>query len=180
MKRLICVAVVVVLLTGSVACIAAEDKAWRFGASWVRLSDTDVRNVLGDGWGIGAEYSFGDTFTDLTMPMDLSVAVSYKRFDDTFFGVGVSLDHTSVGLKWRAGSGASPAADGFYGGVGLGAAFLRAKVGVIDDSKTRFEWSVFGGANFAQSWYGEIGYNHVGDIEGTNLSNWAVTVGHRF
>lgn len=175
MKRLVCAAVVVVLLTGSVAAMAAEDKSWRVGASWIRLTESHLRSILGDGWGIGAEYSFGNLVDGLAVPMDLSGAVSYRHFSKS----SNSLNNASVGIKWRAGPGASPADDGFYGGVGLGAAFIQADIPSLDERTIRFQWSLFGGANFAEGWYGEVGYSHVGDGSFANFSNWIFTIGRR-
>jgi hypothetical protein len=176
MKKTICIMVAVVLILAAVSCLAQEQKTWRAGVAWTRLTDSTTREMLGDDWAVGIERSLGDTFNMANLQGDLSVAAFYKPFKKH----GIEFRDIFVGLRWRFGPGAKPDCDGFYGGALAGAAFLNADNGFEDMNKTNFEWGVLAGMNFAKTWYAEVGYNDPGGFWGADTANMSVTVGYRF
>ena len=176
MKRIICIAVAVVLVLAAASCFAQEQKTWRAGVAFTRFADSDTRDVLGDDWAVGIERSLGDTFAMANLQGDVSIAAFYKPFEKD----DVSLRDIFVGLRWRFGPGAKPDVDGIYAGALLGAAFLHADNGIETENATHVEWGALVGMNFAKSWYGELGYNDPGDILGFRTANFSATLGYRF
>lgn len=177
-KTIFCV--VLALMLASSAGFAQEvGKVWRAGVQWAHPMDSDTRDGIDDGWGLSAEYSFGNVLGGESMQTDLSAAISYKWFDDL-----AELKVLSLGAKWRAGTGASPDMDGFYGGVGAGIAWIDAESGGLSDDGTEFEWSVFAGMNFGMSWYAELAYSDTSSFdfvgEDVDTSMLTATVGYRF
>ncbi len=162
-----------------------HDRHWRLGASYVRLTDTGARDLFGDAWAVGGEYSFSDKLTDDDdIPDDISLAVQFRRFDNTVPGVNYTVDYSSYGLKWRKGPGARPECDGFYGGIGLAASMVRIKPAVYGggdaDGDTRFEWTLFGGCNFARCLYAEFGYSQIPKVNSVAFGQLVFTIGGRF
>lgn len=184
MKKTLCLAVLAVLALASECCLASNPMAWRLGGSYIRFADTGTRNVLGDGWSVGGEYSFLKPGMEEAMGGDVSVAISYKRFDNSITGVNYTMDRWSLGLKWRGGPGATPECDGLYGGVGVAAGMVRVEpsVNTLKDyeSRTSFEWRVFGGINAAKRFYAEIGYSRIPKLRNVELGDISFTVGLRF
>ena len=176
MKRIICIAVAVVLVLAAASCFAQEQKSWRAGVAFTRFADSDTRDVLGDDWAVGIERSLGDTFAMANLQGDVSVAAFYKPFEKE----GAKLRDIFIGLRGRFGPGARPDSDGIYAGALAGAAFLRAENGSDSEDAIHFEWGVLAGMNFAQSWYAEVGYNDPGDILGFDTANYNITLGYRF
>jgi len=163
----------------------AYNRHWRLGASYARLTDTGSRNLLGDAWAVVGEYSFTDQLTeDDDLPDDVSVTIQFRRFDDTVPGANYTVDYASYGLRWRKGPGAQPECDGFYGGIGLAAAMFRIKPAITGggagEGNTRFEWSLFGGCNFARCLYAEFGYSQIPPVNGVAFGQLLFTIGGRF
>ena len=183
MRIAVVLPVLIALVLGSPAF--AYNRHWRLGASYARLTDGGARNLFGDAWAVGGEYSFTDALTDDDIIRDdVSVAVQFRRFNNTVPGVNYTLDYSAYGLKWRKGPGATPGCDGFYGGIGVAAAVVRIKPAVngggASDGATKFEWSVFSGGNFAGCLFAEVGYSQIPKVNLVPLGQVFVTIGGRF
>jgi hypothetical protein len=171
------------LLSLSAQC---HQNHFRVGGSFVRLTAGSQREALGNGWGVGGEYSFTDALTpdEQIGGGDVAIAVSYRRFDHSTSGTDSLVDYTSFGMRWRGGAGAGPDTEGWYGGVGVAAAMLRIQnttgPSQRSDSAVKLECSIFGGANFARNAYAEIVYANVPQVQAAWLSNAMITVGVRF
>lgn len=165
---------------------AADCKYWRLGGSYIHLANSETNDLLGQGWGVGGEYSFTHALTpgERIGDGDVSIAVSYRRFDNTTPAANNTVDYTSFALKWRGGAGAFPSRDGLYAGVGVAAALLRIEPNPIDSGPhygvTKFEWSAFGGVNFARCLYIELGYNSIPRLGDLTFQQLTVTLGGRF
>jgi len=183
MRAAVALAALAVFLLGEPAC--AYNRHWRLGASYARLTDGGARSLFGDAWAVVGEYSFTDQLTeDDDIPDDVSLAIQFRRFDNTIPGVNYTVDYASYGLKWRKGPGAAPECDGFYGGIGLAAAMVRIKPAVYGggagDGDTRFEWTLFGGCNFARCLYAEFGYSQIPKVNNVAFGQILFTIGGRF
>lgn len=176
MRKWICLGIFLALALTSSASAISERKAWRVAASYSVLTTTAGSDTFGNAWGGGAEYSFSDRLTsDDYIPGDISFAVYYRQFRHDSAGVNNTANYTFVGLKWRGGAGANAGFDGLYGGVGAAAVWLSLdsdlRSAQQDQSVTKFEWSVFGGINFAHALYAEVSYSNISDfgIDGVNF-----------
>ena len=121
-------------------------------------------------------YSFSDRLTcDDALPGDISIAGYFRQFRHNSAGVVRTANYTSVSLKWRGGAGANAGSDGLYGGVGAGVVWvsINPEIQSVDQRQgvTKFEWSAFGGLNFARRLYAEVGYSNISDsgINGVNF-----------
>ena len=166
--------------------LAANGKYWRLGGSYIHIADSKTNDLLGQGWGVVGEYSFTDALDpeEQIGSGDVSIAVSYRRFDNTTLEARNTVDYTSFALKWRGGPGAFPSRDGLYAGVGAAAALLTIQPNPINSGPhygvTKFEWSALGGANFAKCLYVECGYNSIPRIGDLTFQQFTVTFGARF
>ena len=166
--------------------LAANCKYWRLGGSYIHIVNSKTRDLLEDGWGVVGEYSFTHALDpeEQIDGGDVSIAVSYRRFDNATPAAHNTVNYTSFALKWRGGPGAFPSRDGLYAGVGVAAALLNIQPNPIDFGPhygvTKFEWSALGGVNFAQCLYVELGYNSIPQIGDLTFQQFTVTVGGRF
>ena len=176
MRKWLCfVAFLAFAITSSAGAIS-EHKSWRVAASYSDLTTTRGSDTFGDAWGAGAEYSFSDRLTsDDYLPGDISIAAYYRQFRNDSEGTDRTANYTLIGLKWRGGAGANAGFEGLYGGVGAGVVWLSMDSDLRsteqDQGVTKFEWSVFGGVNFAHSLYAEVSYSNISDfgIDGVNF-----------
>lgn len=156
-------------------------KYWRFGASFDYLTSSEARDALSNGFNLQLERSFYQVESS-----DLSIVAGYRYFSGGNSTFDNRLNYYTLGFKWRFGPGANPTNDGFYGGIGVGAAFLDANIRInqaqLEAGKnvTHFEWTGLVGVNFAKSWYTEFGYSSPGDVRDVNLGNVSATLGYRF
>lgn len=155
MRYLIITATLLVFVSALPVQAVDCGKSWRVGATYSTLTSTETQDVFGNAWGGGFEYSFSKSLSpDEAIPGDISVALYFRRFDNTRNGVDRAINYGSFGLKWRGGAGANPGSDGLYGGVEAAAALLDIRPSVESSAShegvTKFEWSIFGGANFAR------------------------------
>ena len=166
--------------------LAADCKYWRLGGSYIHVVNSQTSDLLGQGWGVAGEYSFTHALDpeEQIGGGDVSFAVSYRRFDNTTPQARNTVDYTSFALKWRGGPGASPDCDGLYAGVGAAAAVLGIRPSPFDSGPhygvTKLEWSAFGGVNFAQRLYLELGYNSIPQFGNLTFQQFTVTFGGRF
>jgi hypothetical protein len=165
-------------------CSAELHKHWRLAGSYSIPAFSDTRDLAGDAWGVGFDYSFLGPDDDNSMGGDISIAVDYKRFSRNQVSESFSLNRVLIGLKWRAGAGATCETEGLYGGLGVGLALINSvssSAGVnVDNNRATLEWCVFGGANFARSWFIEAGYNSFGEFLDLNWGNADIRFGLRF
>lgn len=164
-----------------------RSKAWRFSGIWVHPLDSDTRDVVGDGWGAELEYSLGNPYSNFCNPVDFSLAASYRftsNDDDTYPSNEVDFKPSTLMAKTRYGAGAKPGCDGGYIGVGLGIARLAVDVDYegysLSDSTYKFVWSVFTGANFADTWFIEATYLKPSDWYDNDFSMFTAGLGVRF
>lgn len=185
MRALLLIGALLFLISGQ-QTHASDCKYWRLGGSYVHLVNENTRDIFGDAWGLVGEYSFNDALTsgERIGDGDLSIAVFYRRFDEEVPGVRNTADYTSFGFKWRGGAGASPSCDGLYAGVGVAAAMLRIQPDPFDGGPhygvVKFQYSVFGGVNFARCLYLEVGYTNIPQISDLNFQEFTATFGGRF
>jgi hypothetical protein len=172
-------------VTAQQPALAANCKYWRLGGSYIHIVNSKTSDLLGDGWGVVGEYSFTHALDpeEQIDGGDVSIAVSYRRFDNTTPEAYNTVDYTSFALKWRGGPGASPSRDGLYAGVGVAAALLRIQPNPINFGPhygvTKFEWSALGGGNFAGRLYVELSYNSIPQIGDLTFQQFTVTIGGR-
>ncbi|MCE5324046.1 outer membrane beta-barrel protein [bacterium] len=182
MQKILIIYLMIVFIPS--ACSAELQKHWRLAGSYSIPGFSDTRDLAGDAWGVGFDYSFLGPDDENSMGGDISVAVDYKRFSQNRASASFSLNRVLIGLKWRAGAGATCEKEGLYGGIGIGLALINSvdsPAGAnIDKSRATLEWSVFGGANFARSWFIEAGYNSFGEFLDFNWGNADVRFGLRF
>jgi hypothetical protein len=183
MRRLICVGAVLVLLLASAACMATDGNGWRVGASWVRFNDSTLSDVLGDGWGLAAEYSMGGNMNMCAPKRDVSVFASYRKFSNDYQHESVQFEFWTAGLKLRFGQGARVQNRGLYFGGGIGLAYVMGDQqfgGAYDGDWLKLEWSGLAGVNLGESWYAEFAYVNAGDISVSSTGTWQLTAGMRF
>ncbi len=186
MNRLLSVAALLALVLSADASMADRSRSWRLGASYARYAQCETRERLGDAWGLTGEYSFTEALDEGldAFSGDVSVCITYRRYENSYLGVEFTSNYSSFGLKWRGGPGASPSCDGFYGGVNLAAVMVQIEpsLDILSDSESavKFEYSFFGGANFAEKYYAEIGYSKIPDISGYGFGSLLFTMGIRF
>ena len=188
MRTLVSLALLLVIsfIKAQQPALADNCNYWRLGGSYIHVVNSETSDLLGDGWGVLGEYSFTHALSpeEQIGDGDVSIAVSYRRFDNTTPEARNTVDYTSFALKWRGGPGALPSRDGLYAGVGVAAALLRIQPNPIDSGPhygtTKFEWSMLGGANFAGCLYVELSYNSIPQIGNLTFQQFTVTFGGRF
>ena len=186
MNRLLSTALLLALVLAASASTADRMRSWRLGASYAGYGNCETRERLGDAWGLTGEYSFANALDEGmdALPGDVSVCITYRRYNSDYLGVEFTSNYSSFGLKWRAGPGARPSCEGYYGGINLAAAIVQIwpSMDILSDSQSvvKFEYSVFGGANFADRYYAEVGYTRIPDISNYGFGSLLFTMGIRF
>ena len=159
---------------------------FRVGGSCLYLVKSNTRDILGTGWAVTGEYSMTDLLSadEMIDGGDISVCVSYKRFDNDLPAARYTVDYSTFALKWRGGKGAQPDCEGLYGGIGLGAALIRTQPSLNLTSNVsstcKLEYTVCGGANFSRHAYAEISFSRIPDIAEYSLEHVWLTIGARF
>ncbi|MHB9038682.1 MAG: hypothetical protein ACYC64_18695 [Armatimonadota bacterium] len=181
MRRILLV--IVLIMSIPIVSSADSQKHWRLAGSYTIPTFSDTHDLAGSAWGVGFDYSFLGPEDEESMGGDVSLAVGYKRFSKNHTLGSFSLNRVLIGLKWRGGSGATCDKQGLYGGAGIGLALISSvdsESGTnYDNNRATMEWSVFGGANFSNNWFAEVGYNSFGEFLNFDWANIDLRLGLR-